>query len=177
MPNLVMIQLPSDHTSGTTPGFSTPKACLADNGLAVGKIVEGISHSRFWKSALILVVEDDAKDGLDHVDGRRTVALAISPYIKRHSTDCTFYSQDSMIKTIEKILGLPNLSPFDLIANDMRNSFTAQPALASYTAITPKQSICETNPPLDSLTGQAKKDAIASAHMNWLVPMPLRLRS
>jgi hypothetical protein len=170
MPNLVMIQMPSDHTEGTTPGFSTPKACLADNDLAVGQIVDGISHSKFWKSTLILIVEDDAQDGLDHVDGHRTVALAVSPYTQRGAIDSTFYSQVSMVKTIELILGVPPMSLFDLIANDMRQSFQPTPDLTPYQAIEPAQSIYELNPELGALIGQSKADAIASSKMNWVEP-------
>jgi YVTN family beta-propeller protein len=170
MPNLVMVQMPSDHTEGTTPGFSTPKACLADNDLAVGQIVEGISHSQFWKSTLILVVEDDAQDGLDHVDGHRTVALAISPYTKRGSIDSTFYSQVSMVKTIEMIFGVRPMSIFDLIANDMRASFQSTPDLTPYQAVEPKQSIYERNPDLNALSGRKKDDAIASSKMDWQEP-------
>lgn len=170
MPNLVMLQIPSDHTEGTTPGFSTPKACLADNDLAVGQIVEGVSHSKFWKSTLILIVEDDAQDGLDHVDGHRTVALAVSPYTKRGSVDSTFYSQVSMVKTIEMIFGVQPMSVFDLIANDMRASFQSTPDLAPYQAVEPKQSIYELNPQLNALSGQQKQDAIASGKMNWIEP-------
>ncbi|AEU37877.1 bifunctional YncE family protein/alkaline phosphatase family protein [Granulicella mallensis] len=170
MPNLVMIQMPSDHTEGTTPGFSTPKACLADNDLAVGQIVDGISHSKFWKSTLILIVEDDAQDGLDHVDGHRTVALAVSPYTQRGAIDSTFYSQVSMVKTIELILGVPPMSLFDLIANDMRQSFQSTPDLTPYQAIEPVQSIYELNPEVGALNGQSKADAIASGKMNWVEP-------
>jgi hypothetical protein len=170
MPNLVMVQLPSDHTEGTTPAFSTPKACLADNDLAVGQIVAGISHSRFWKSTLILIVEDDAQDGLDRVDGHRTIALAVSPYVRRSVIDSTFYSQVSMVKTIEMILGLPPMSIFDLIANDMRSSFQATPDLTPYKTVEPKQSIYERNPLLSALSGRAKADALASAAMNWQEP-------
>ncbi len=170
MPNLVMIQLPSDHTAGTSPGFSTPKACLADNDLAVGQVVDGISHSKFWKSTLILIVEDDAQDGLDHVDGHRTVALAISPYIRRGVIDSTFYSQVSMVKTIELILGAPPMSLFDLIANDMRQSFQQMPDLAPYEAIEPAQSIYERSPDVKALTGQSRLDAIASNKMDWHEP-------
>lgn len=170
MPNLVMLQVPSDHTQGTTPGFTTPKACLADNDLAIGQIVEGISHSKFWKSTLILIVEDDAQDGLDHVDGHRTVALAVSPYTKRGAVDSTFYSQVSMVKTIEMIFGVKPMSVFDLIANDMRASFQSTPDLTPYQAIEPKQSIYEMNPPLSALSGQQKLDAIASSKMDWKEP-------
>jgi len=170
MPDLVMVQLPADHTAGTRPGFSTPKACTADNDYALGMLVDAVSHSKFWDSTLILVVEDDAQDGVDHVDGHRTVALAISPYIKHGSVDSTFYSQPSMLKTIELVLGLKNMSLFDLIANDMRNSFQPQPDLTPYTVQVPKQSLYEVNPPLQSLFGQARRDAEASLHMNFNIP-------
>src|SRR5436190_3839463 len=82
MPNLVLIILPNDHTQGTSPGWCTPKACVADNDLALGQIVEGLSHSSFWKSMAIVAVEDDAQDGVDHIDGHRTVALVASPYAR-----------------------------------------------------------------------------------------------
>ncbi|HEY0263494.1 MAG TPA: alkaline phosphatase family protein [Granulicella sp.] len=170
MPDLMIVQLPADHTAGTRPGFSTPRACTADNDYALGMLVDDVSHSKFWASTLILVVEDDAQDGVDHVDGHRTVALAISPYIKRGSVDSTFYSQPSMLKTMELILGLKNMSLFDLIANDMRNSFQSTPDLTPYTVQVPKQSLYELNPPLQSLAGQARKDAEASMHMNFVIP-------
>lgn len=170
MPNLIYIQLPSDHTGGATPGYCTPKACLADNDLALGQIVEGVSHSKFWAKTVIFAVEDDAQGGVDHVDGHRTVALAVSPYIRRGSVDSTFYSHPSISKTAELMLGLPNLSIFDLIANDMRNSFTDKPDLTPYTAAQPEQSIFELNPPAQALSGQARLDALASARMNWTVP-------
>src|SRR6266567_8511709 len=92
-------------------------------------------------SFLLIFPGSDAQDGLDHVDGHRTVALAISPYIRRGSVDSTFYSQASMIKTIELILGLPTMSLFDLIANDMRASFTNTPDFSPYSADGPKQSL------------------------------------
>ncbi len=87
MPNVSVLTLNSDHTNGTQPGSPTPRAMVADNDLALGRIVEGISKSRFWPQSLILVVEDDAQDGFDHVDGHRTVALAIGPHIRRSVVD------------------------------------------------------------------------------------------
>ncbi len=170
MPNLVLMQLPSDHTNGTSADYSTPKACFADNDLAVGQIVEALTHSKFWKTMLILVVEDDAQAGPDHVDGHRTVALAVSPYIKRGAVDSTFYAQTSMNKTIELILGLPSMTLFDLIANDMRNSFQDEPDYTPYTAETPKQSIYDINPKPASLGGLARKAAQDSARMNFRIP-------
>jgi hypothetical protein len=170
MPNLTFVQLPSDHTDGTAPGFCTPRACLADNDLALGQIVEGLSHSKFWLHMAIFVVEDDAQGGVDHVDGHRTVALAISPFIRRGSIDSTMYSHPSITRTIEMMLGLKNLSLFDLIANDMRSSFTETPDFTPYTPVTPKQSLFDVNPPAQALSGQARRDALASAKMNWAAP-------
>ncbi len=170
MPNFVVLQLPSDHTRGTTPGANTPKAMVADNDLALGQIVEALSKSRFWKKMAIFVVEDDAQNGVDHVDGHRTTALAISPYIRRGHVDSTFYSQQSMLKTIELILGLPTLSLFDLIANDMRAGFTNTPDLKPFEAIQPKQSLFEVNPPVSALRGQARRAALDSMKMRFDVP-------
>lgn len=170
MPNLVMMHLPSDHTSGVTPDYSTPNACFADNDLALGQVVEGLTHSKFWKNMLILVVEDDAQAGLDHVDGHRAVALAISPYIRRGAVDSTFYSQASFAKTVELILGLPAMTLFDLIANDMRNSFQTTPDYTPYKAEAPRQSIYEANPKLNALNGPALKAARESMRMNFREP-------
>ncbi len=170
MPNLVVVQLPSDHTSGTTPGASTPKAMVADNDLAVGLIVEALSKSKFWSKMAIFIVEDDAQNGVDHVDGHRTVALAVSPYIRRGHVDSTFYSNQSMLKTIELMLGLPALSLFDLIANDMRASFTDEPNLTPFTHSAPVEDLFAVNPPLKALKGPAKEAAQASAKMRWDVP-------
>jgi YVTN family beta-propeller protein len=170
MPNLTLVQLPSNHTSGTTPGMTSPKAMVADNDLALGQIVEALSKSPFWPKMAIFVVEDDAQNGVDHVDGHRTVALAISPYTRRGSIDSTFYAHQSILKTIELILGLPTLSLFDLIATDMRASFQDTPSLAGYTALTPKQDLLELNPPAAMLSGEARKGALASAAMRWDVP-------
>jgi DNA-binding beta-propeller fold protein YncE len=173
MPNLVMVILPSDHTNGTSPGWSTPKASVADNDLALGKVVEGLSRSPFWKSMAIFVVEDDAQNGVDHIDGHRTVALAISPYARRGAIDSTFYSQPSMVKSIELMLGLPAMSMFDLVATDMRASFLdpgAAPDVTPYTAVTPRQSIYEVNRRVGALKGAARAAALASSRMRFDVP-------
>ncbi len=170
MPHFTILQLPSNHTFGTQPGVSTPKAMVADNDLALGRIVEGLTRSPFWKKMAIFVVEDDAQNGVDHVDGHRTVALTLSPYVRRASVDSTFYAHQSMLKTIELILGLEPLTIFDLIANDMRSSFTDTPDFTPYTAVEPKQDLFERNPDARTLTGPEKKAALASARMRWDVP-------
>jgi len=174
MPNLVLIILPSDHTDGTSPGWCTPKACVADNDLALGRIVEGLSHSSFWKSMAILAVEDDAQNGVDHIDGHRTVALVASPFARRGVIDPTFYSQPSMVKTIELILGLPALSLFDLVATDMRASFIGpdeSPDFTPYTVLEPKQSLYEVNQQVGLITGphaaERRRAALESARMNF----------
>ena len=92
------------HASRRRP---RPRAMVADNDLALGRIVEGISKSRFWSKSLILVVEDDAQDGVDHVDGHRTVALAIGPHIRRNAVDSNNYNHTSMIRTIQEIFRIP----------------------------------------------------------------------
>jgi hypothetical protein len=170
LPNLMLVQMPSNHTFGTTPGVSTPKAMVADNDLAVGQIVEALSHSRFWPKMAIFIVEDDAQNGVDHVDGHRTTAFLASPYARRGHIDSTFYSHQSMLKSIELILGLPTMSLFDLIANDMRNSFTDEADLTPYKAVRSKQDLFELNPPAAALSGPARSGALASAKMKWSVP-------
>ncbi|MBW8768967.1 MAG: bifunctional YncE family protein/alkaline phosphatase family protein [Gemmatimonadetes bacterium] len=177
MPNLTMVILPSDHTVGTSAGWCAPKACVADNDLALGRIVEALSHSSFWKSMAILVVEDDAQDGVDHIDGHRTVALVASPYARRGIVDSTFYAQPSMVKTIELMLGLPALSAFDLVATDMRASFIGageQPDLTPFTALVPKQSLFELNQKVGEITGPSAAErrlaARASARMRFDAP-------
>ncbi|MDZ4798062.1 MAG: bifunctional YncE family protein/alkaline phosphatase family protein [Bryobacteraceae bacterium] len=170
MPNLTFLQLPSNHTNGTSPNASTPQAMCADNDLALGQIVEALSKSKFWPKMAIFVIEDDAQNGVDHVDGHRTAGLIISPYTKRGAVDSTFYSTQSMVKSIELILGLPTMSLFDLIAFDMRNSFMEKPDLTPYSAVEPKQSLFDRNPQLQGLKGPAKAAAIASSKMRWSVP-------
>src|SRR5256712_13016569 len=107
MPHVVVLTLNSDHTNGTNPKSPTPRAMVADNDLALGRVVEGISKSRFWAKSLILVVEDDAQNGLDHVDGRRTVALAVGPYGRRNAGDSNHYNHTSIVRTIQEIYQIP----------------------------------------------------------------------
>lgn len=133
MPRLQFLRLPNDHTSGTSPGRPTPTAQVADNDLAFGRVMEGLSHSRFWPQTAVFVIEDDAQNGSDHVDAHRTIAFAISPYIKRGSVDSTMYSTSSMLRTIELILGLQPMSQFDAAAMPMFASFQEKPDLTPYT--------------------------------------------
>ena len=135
LPNFCIMLLPNDHTTGTKPGMPTPQASVADNDLAVGRIVEAVSHSKFWKDTCIFVVEDDPQNGFDHIDGHRTVALVISPYTKRNVVDSTNYNQTSMVRTIELMLGLPPMNQFDSTATPMASCFAEQPDLRPYDAV------------------------------------------
>ena len=116
-----------DHTAGTTPGAYTPQAMVANNDNAIGQLVDAVSHSRYWPDTAIFIIEDDAQDGSDHVDARRTVGLVISPYVKRGIVDSTFYSTSSMIRSMELLLGLPPMSQYDAAAMPMYASFGATP--------------------------------------------------
>ncbi|MGH7134813.1 MAG: alkaline phosphatase family protein, partial [Pirellulales bacterium] len=132
MPQFIVLRLPNDHTYGQRRGKPTPTAMVAENDLALGKLVEAVSKSKFWKETAIFVVEDDAQNGSDHVDAHRTVALVISPYCKRHYVDSSMYSTSSMLRTMELILGLKPMSQFDAAARPMYASFQAQADLTGY---------------------------------------------
>lgn len=144
LPELSIMLLPNDHTAGTKPGMPVPEAAVADNDLALGRIVEAVSHSRFWSDTCIFVVQDDPQNGFDHIDGHRTVALVISPYTKRRSVDSTNYNQTSMVRTIELMLGLAPMNQLDASATPMRSSFVSQPDFTPYKAL-------PNNIPLDRL--------------------------
>jgi YVTN family beta-propeller protein len=132
MPRFIVMSLGEDHTSGTKPGAYTPQACVASNDLALGRLVEAVSRGKYWKETAIFVIEDDAQNGPDHVDAHRTVALVISPYVRRGHLDSTQYSTVSMIRTIELILGLSPLSQYDAAARPMFESFTDKADLTPY---------------------------------------------
>jgi hypothetical protein len=138
MPRLQMLRLPNDHTHGTTVGFRTPTAYVADNDLAMGMVVDAVSHSKFWPQTAIFVVEDDAQNGPDHVDAHRTTAFVISPYTKRGAVDSNMYSTSSMLRTMELVLGLKPMSQFDAAARPMFNTFQATADLRPFQAIAPQ---------------------------------------
>ena len=134
MPRLQILRLPNDHTYGVSPGKPTPRAMVADNDLAFGQLIEAVTRSKFWPEMAVFVVEDDAQNGPDHVDAHRTIAYAISPYVRRGAVDSTLYSTCSMLRTIELILGLKPLTQFDAAATPMFASFQAKPVLKPYRA-------------------------------------------
>ena len=138
MPRFTVIKLPNDHTAGTRQGMPTPTAMVADNDLALGMIVEAVTHSRFWKTTAIFVIEDDTQNGPDHIDAHRSVALVISPYTKRKFVDSTMYSTSSMLRTMELILGLQPMSAYDAAARPMYNCFQAKPDYRPYKHLVPQ---------------------------------------
>ncbi|MGW7684346.1 glutaminyl-peptide cyclotransferase [Kribbella sp. NPDC054772] len=145
LPAMQFVRLGNDHTFGTSVGKPTPKAAVADNDLALGRIVDAVSHSEHWKDTAIFVTEDDAQNGPDHVDAHRTVALVISPYTQTGKVDSTMYSTVAMMRTMELIAGIGPLTQFDAAATPMTASFTGTPNFAPYDARTPAQSLDEKN--------------------------------
>ena len=137
-PNFVIMSMPEDHTRGTAPGAFTPRAMVANNDYAIGQLVDAVSHSRYWPNTAIFIIEDDAQDGPDHVDARRTVGLVLSPYVKRGIVDSTLYSTSSMVRSIELLLGMPPMSQYDAAAMPMYASFGTQPQVTTFDAIKPK---------------------------------------
>ena len=145
MPQMQFVCLPNDHTSGSVPGAPTPAAMVADNDLALGRLVEAVSHSAFWPNTAIFVLEDDAQDGHDHVDGHRSIALVISPYTQTGAVDSTFYSTVSALRTMELILGVEPMSKYDALTTPMSAAFVQTPNLRPYTALVPAVSLTARN--------------------------------
>jgi Phosphoesterase family len=165
-----VLLLSADHTQGTSPGYPTPRASVADNDLAVGRLVEAVSNSSYWKESAIFVTEDDSQDGLDHVDGHRTVGLVISPWVKRGVVDSNFYSIINMYRTMKQILGLAPSNQFDLAAEPMFSVFTDQPDFSPYRALPNHIPLDEMNPQLSATSGLQRKLAEASIHMDFSEP-------
>ena len=158
LPQLSIIRLPNDHSEGTCSGRPTPRAHMAENDLALGMMVERISHSRYWKDALILVIEDDAANGLDHIDGHRTVALAAGPYVKRGAVDSGLYTNCSVLRCIEDVFGLPPMSQFDARADGLSGIFAKKPDLKPFRHLGARIDVNETN--MAGAFGQAESDAM-----------------
>jgi hypothetical protein len=159
LPVLSIIRLGNDHTAGTTPGAPTPRSMVADNDLALGRIVEAISQSEVWKDSAIFILEDDAQNGPDHVDAHRSVALVVSPFSRRRGVDSTMYSTSGMLRSMELILGLPPMSQYDASATPMYNAFQATPVLTPFTHLPARI-------PLDEKNNPHAWGADASLHMN-----------
>jgi hypothetical protein len=173
VPAFMTVRFGRDHTMGLNPGFGSPKAMMADNDYAVGELVEAVSKSPIWTSTVIFVIEDDAQFSNDHVDTHRSFCLVISPWIKTATVDSRFYDTNSVLKSMELLLGLSPMSQYDHFANPIMGGWdTAPNNSAAYIAILPPRNIIgEVNP---SITSYALNDprrllAKASTRMNWKV--------
>lgn len=144
MPALEIVRLPNDHTSGSSAGAPTPRAAFADNDLALGRMIEALSKSPFWKNTVVFVLEDDAQNGPDHVDAHRSPFFAISAY-SGGGVHHRFANTTDVLRTIEEILGLQSLSHFDYYGRALRDIWTDKPDLRPYTALVPAQSLDELN--------------------------------
>lgn len=168
-PEFVYMVLPNDHTYGLQAGKPTPESMVADNDLALGLVVESISHSRFWKDTAIFVTEDDPQSGADHVEAHRTICLIISPYARRNYTSHVHYSYPSIFKTMELILGLPPMNKYDERAAPMYDCFTTEPDLTPYTSL-PRNVPEGFNPALAKLGALLAPLVRESERMDFSVP-------
>ncbi|MBV8601105.1 MAG: hypothetical protein JO359_06005, partial [Candidatus Eremiobacteraeota bacterium] len=144
LPALEIVRFPNDHTSGTRPGALTPQAFVAQNDAALGKLLDAVSHSRYWKSTAVFSIEDDSQNGPDHVDAQRTEFVLASPYARggvRHAT----YTTASVLRTIEILLGLPPMTTYDARALPLYDAFAAKADLRPYDAVAPRIDIEQRN--------------------------------
>jgi YVTN family beta-propeller protein len=146
LPRLLILWLPRDHTYGRQPGRPTPRAMVAENDRALGRIVQAVAASRFWGRTAIFVLEDDAQNGPDHVDAHRSPLLVASPWLHRRMVDSSFYTTASVLRTIELILGLRPMSQYDAAATPLFAAFTMRPDPAPFTALPSRWPLEETNP-------------------------------
>jgi len=158
MPQLEIMHLPRDHTAGLRSGLCTPRACFADNDLALGRIIDALSHSQFWRNTAVFVLEDDAQAGPDHVDSHRSVMFTISPWA-RGGVAHRFVNTTDVLATIEEMLGLDSFSHFDHFGRPLREIWRASPDTRPYVALTPAQ-------PLGELNLASGAGARASAHID-----------
>ena len=156
-PAFTIMALGEDHTSGLSRGAFSPEAAVASNDFAIGKMIDAISHSKFWADTAIFVIEDDAQNGPDHVDAHRTVALVASPYVRRNAVDSTMYTTASMVRTIELILGLPPMNQFDEKAKPMYGSFMAKPDMTPFTVVDPRIALDTRNAAQGALQARSDK--------------------
>ncbi|WP_379968793.1 bifunctional YncE family protein/alkaline phosphatase family protein [Ectobacillus sp. sgz5001026] len=163
LPQLNTLWVTNDHTAGNATGNPTPQAMVADNDLAVGKIIDLISHSPYWKDSAIFVTEDDSQNGLDHVDGHREPAFVISPWVKKETTDSHYWTVINMVRSMEQILGLPAMNQNDAAAQPMSEIFTDKPDFTPYTFM-PNQI------PLDTINGQPYANTAALANTAQVTP-------
>ena len=138
--------LPNDHTGGTRGKSPAPGAQIADNDLAFGRVVEALSHSKYWADTVLLAIEDDPQAGWDHVSGYRTTCYVASAYTKRHTTISTHYNHSSLLRTIELILGLPTMNQMTAAATPMFDVFVEKPDLTPFKSVPNQVPLDDKNP-------------------------------
>jgi hypothetical protein len=153
LPQVLTVIIPNDHGAGETAstGYPFRESYMADNDLAVGRFVEFISHTPFWKNTAFVITEDDAQNGVDHIDAHRSLLMLISPYAKRNYVSHIHQSFGSIFKTFWNILGLPYLNQYDAGANDMADMFTDEPDFTPYNALPVDARIFDPQKALDPL--------------------------
>ncbi len=167
VPNLMILSLPCDHTEGLNPNYPTPGSMVADNDLALGRVLETVSKSPQWKSTCVFVIEDDAQFGVDHIDGHRTVYFAVSPYTKRGYVDHELCNTVSMIRSIEMMLGIPPMNRFDALTPPLYACFSDTPNLSPYTQVPNKVPLDQMNRRRDRLSNKEKSLMEQSISLDW----------
>ncbi len=163
LPDLMVLSMPDDHTAGTSPNYPVPQAMVADNDLAVGRVVDAVSHSRFWDSTVIFITEDDSQSGWDHISPYRTTGQVISAYSAMGRVVHTNYNQTGMVRTIEQILGIPPMNVMDATALPMFDCFGDRRADVAYTVTPNRIPLNKMNHGMTGLTGKASRYAKLSA--------------
>ena len=147
LPNYIVMSMQENHTHGTDPKSFTPRAMVANQDVGLGQMLERLTHSRYWPQMAVFIMEDDAQDGPDHVDARRTACLVISPYIKRGIVDSTLYTTSSMVRSIELLLGMPPLSQYDAAATPYYAAFGTTADLTPFKGLPAQWDVMEMNSP------------------------------
>ena len=175
LPSLNTLRIINDHTEGLAKGRPTPFAHTADNDLAVGMFIDYLSKSPVWKESLVVILEDDAQDGPDHVDAHRSTAYLAGPYVKRHFVDHTPYTTTGILRTIELILGLPPMSQYDAAATPLWRSFTAMPDTSAFNHVPAQYDITQKNIATNKLSEKSatfnfsKEDEVNEADFNYVL--------
>lgn len=192
LPQFQVVRLGNNHTEGTRPGAPTPRVHVADNDLAVGRLVEAVTNSKYWATTAIFIIEDDAQNGPDHVDAHRSTAFVVSPYTKRRFVDSTMYTGSGLLRTMELMLGIPPMSQYDAAALPLYNAFTNKADLTPFKHLPTRIDMTEKNTAQSpgaqqsALWDFSKEDTLPDIEFNEVIwqsvkgahsPMPAPVRS
>jgi hypothetical protein len=143
MPSLVTVQIPNDHGASPRPddGYLSPHSYMADNDLAVGRMLHFLSRTPYWKNMLVIITEDDPQGGIDHLDAHRSILILAGPYVKRQYVSHTHANFGSILKMIYAILGVPYVNQYDVTASSLTDFFTSVPDYSVYTLEQPDKRV------------------------------------